>query len=299
MVINSFGQFSNFDFTYNKYEKLCETLLKSDLSILTVKDYILMEDKPNKFVIIRHDIDDETDLTYAIRMAKTENKLGFKTSYYFRTCENVFNTDCIKQIEQLGHEIGYHYEVLGETEGDYEKAIELFEVNLNKFKKICDIKTIAQHGGPLRNCLNVVKISNIVQIFKQMIQGKHILDRWESKDMWTKYDYEKYGIIGEPYLSIDFGKIAYLSDTNRSWINTKYRLKDKVNSGVNLKSIKKTDDLIENIKSEKLQKIHILIHPSNWKITLHEWMMWFILQHLRNIGKRILLIMQKDGLNAK
>ncbi|TFH44462.1 MAG: hypothetical protein E4G94_03790, partial [ANME-2 cluster archaeon] len=165
-MVMSFFRWSigeKFDFTYPKYEKLCKTLVESKLTILTVKDYISMEIKPERFVIIRHDIDDESDLVYATRMAKTENELGIKTTYYFRTCAKVFDVNCIKEISQLNHEIGYHYEVLGECEGDYEKAIELFELNMRKFREICEIQTIAQHGGPLRNCLNVVKFSNIME----------------------------------------------------------------------------------------------------------------------------------------
>jgi len=284
--------FTNFDFTYTKYEELCEALMRSNLKVLTVKDYILMESKPEKFVIIRHDIDDETDLFYSVLMAKTENALGIKATYYFRICKNVFKVESIKQIAELGHEIGYHYEVLGEAEGDYNKAIKLFEDHLRKFRKIYDVKTIAQHGGPLRNCLNVVKILNIVQIFRQMIRGEHVLDRWESKDIWKIYDYRKYGIIGEPYLSIDFNKVTYLSDTNRSWMDTKYRLKDKVKSESKIIAVSKTDEIIENIKNNNLQRVHFLIHPSNWKVTFTEWLSWLLLQKIRNIGKRILLIVK-------
>lgn len=273
--------------------ELCEALIKSDLKMLTVKDYILMESKPEKFVIIRHDIDDETDLSYAVRMAEAENAMGIKATYYFRICKNVFKIESIKHIADLGHEIGYHYEVLGEAEGDYNKAIKLFEAHLRKFRKVYDVKTIAQHGGPLRNCLNVIKISNAVQVFKQMIIGEHVFDRWESKDIWRIYDYRKYGIIGEPYLSIDFNKVAYFSDTNRSWIDTKYRIKDKVKSESKIITVSKTDEIIKNIKNNNLERVHFLIHPSNWKATFREWISWFFLQKIRNFGKRILLIVKK------
>jgi hypothetical protein len=36
----------------------------------------------------------------------------------------------------MGHEIGYHYEVLSEANGDPEKAIELFRSNLEKLRQI-------------------------------------------------------------------------------------------------------------------------------------------------------------------
>jgi len=278
------------DFTYFKYIKFCKTLCNSNLIIITLEDYLSMEKAPEKFAIIRHDIDDEVDLTYAMKMAKTEHELGIKATYYFRTNEKVFNAQYIKDISDLGHEIGYHYEVLGEAEGDFEKAIELFERELGSFRKICDVKTIAQHGGPLKKGLNVVKFSNVLEVIIQILQGKKIFDYWESKELWKKYDFKKYDIIGEPYLSLNFDKILYLSDTNRSWIDTKYRLKDKITSkkaiGYNLKN---TEDIIQELESGRLQKVHILIHPSNWKENFGEWIKWSLLQQMRNIGKKVLI----------
>jgi hypothetical protein len=281
------------DFTYPKYVKLCKVVIDANITILTVKDYVLMNEKPDKFVIFRHDIDDEVDLYYASKMAKTEAELGFKTTYYFRTCEKVFKPEIIREIVDLGHEMGYHYEVLGDAEGDYSKAIELFGSELGRFREVCDVKTIAQHGGPLRSGLNVVTLSNMLELLKCIIQRKPIFDHWESKEIWKKYDFRDYEIIGEPYLSIDFDSVVYLSDTNRSWIDTKYRLKDRVGAEQSInavRDIRRTDDLIEAIESGRLQRIHILIHPSNWKETFGEWVKWFMLQQMRNAGKRLLVM---------
>ena len=264
----------------------------SDLTALTVRDYVSTEKKPDNFVIIRHDIDDESDLYYASKMAMTENEMGIKATYYFRICKNVFDVDLIKKISEMGHEIGYHYEVLGEAEGDYGRALQLFEHHLKKFRGVCEVNTIAQHGGPLRNCLNVVKLSNIIKVFESMLKGERVFDRWESKEIWKRYDYKKYGIIGEPYLSIDFNEVTYLSDTNRSWVDTKYRMKDKVDSELRTNNIETTDEIINNIKNKNIQKVHFLIHPSNWKMSMLEWTLWLLLQQIRNIGKRTLVILK-------
>ncbi len=285
--------YEKMDFTYHKYETFCKVLAESGIPVLTVRDYILLEKKPAKFTIIRHDIDDESDLDYALRMAVTENNFGLQTTYYFRICKNVFNTEAIKQISKLGHEIGYHYEVLGEAKGDYKKAIELFEQHLEEFRKYYDVKTIAQHGGPLRNCLNVVKISNIRSVFAYFLRGEQIFDHWESKDLWKKYDYSMYGIIGEPYISINFAEVMYLSDTNRSWVDNVYRMKDRVNSNFQFVAIKKTDEIINHLRIGDLKKTHFLIHPSNWKITVKEWVIWLFLQYARNMGKRILIVLKQ------
>jgi hypothetical protein len=280
------------DFTFAKYVELCREILDSDCSILTVEKYLTMEKRPDKFVIIRHDIDDDADLAYALKMAKFEAELGIATTYYFRTCKSVFKIDVIKEIATMGHEIGYHYEVLGDAEGDYGRAIRLFETELNKFKNVSNVKTIAQHGGPLRSGLNVVTLSGVLGIIKNMLQRNNIFDHWESKNLWKKYDFKKYGIIGEVYLSIDYSKVAYLSDTNRTWIDSSYRLKDYVeeyNEKNSQTHIKNTDELIENVKGNNLQKFIILVHPSNWKESFREWLTWLILQQVRNTGKRCLV----------
>jgi len=280
------------DFTFAKYMELCKEILDSDYSVLTVEKYLMMAKRPDKFVIIRHDIDDDADLAYALKMAKFEAELGIATTYYFRTCKSVFKTDVIKEIAKMGHEIGYHYEVLGEAGGDYSKAIRLFETELTKFRDISNIKTIAQHGGPLRSGLNVVTLSGVVGILKCILQRKPIFDHWESKDLWKKYDFKKYGIIGEVYLSIDYSEVMYLSDTNRTWKDTSYRLKDRVGENHEKSTgvvIENTDGLIKKVKSETFQKLVILIHPSNWKESFWEWLTWFILQQVRNTGKRCLV----------
>ncbi|MCX9010317.1 MAG: hypothetical protein OIN66_04255 [Candidatus Methanoperedens sp.] len=288
------------DFTYFKYIKFCQALIDSGLKILTLKDYLSMNELPEKFAIIRHDIDDESDLAYAMKMAEAEYELGFKTTYYFRSNEKVFNVDYIKRISGFGHEIGYHYEVLGEADGDFEEAIKLFESNLDKFRKICEIKTIAQHGGPLKNGLNVISFSNVLEIIMQTLRGQRIFDNWESKELWKRYDFKTYGIIGEPYLSLNFDEIMYLSDTNRSWVDTRYRIKDKIQSrrAIGVYNIKCTEDIIQELKSGRLRKVHILIHPSNWKDNFSDWTKWLLLQQIRTIGKRVLIIFWKAKLNS-
>jgi hypothetical protein len=280
------------DFTFAKYVELCREMLDSNYSILTVAKYLTMAQKPDKFAIIRHDIDDDADLAYAMKMARFEAELGSAATYYFRTCKSVFKIDRIKEIAKLGHEIGYHYEVLGEAKGDYDTAIRSFETELNKFKDVAIIKTIAQHGGPLRSGLNVVTLSGIFGIFKNLVHRNNIFDHWESKDLWKKYDFKKYGIIGEVYLSIDYSEVAYLSDTNRTWMDTSYRLKDHVEKNDGNGSeviIKNTDELIDNVKNSNLQKLVILVHPSNWRERFWEWLRWLVLQQLRNNGKRCLV----------
>ena len=66
-------------------------------------------------------------------MAEIENNYGVRSTYYFRAKKNVFVPQIILKIAEMGHEIGYHYECLSDTNGDVEKALIDFE-NLKKLR---------------------------------------------------------------------------------------------------------------------------------------------------------------------
>ena len=50
----------------------------------------------------------------ALVIAKIEKEIGIKASYYFRIVKESYDEDVIRQIAEMGHEIGYHYENLSE-----------------------------------------------------------------------------------------------------------------------------------------------------------------------------------------
>lgn len=238
------------DFTLEKYRELWRTLNTSE--VFKVGSYC--EEKPTSgFVILRHDIDRKP--LNALKMAELESKLGVQSTYYFRY-PYTFKPEIIEKIHELGHEIGYHYEVLSKAGGDYEKAIKLFEYELNEFRKIIDIKTICMHGNPL---------------------SKH-----DNRDLWKRYDFRDFGIIGEAYLSIK--NVNYFSDTGRSW-NWKNKIRDfMLNQKENI-AVNTTNDLIRLIKSKKLSNFYVLVHPERWSSNKVEWAFSYMKDFAFNIGK--------------
>ena len=153
------------DFTVEKYKGLCLALLDTGYTPLTVYSYLTGKPKNNnnKLVVLRHDIDRKPK--NALQMAELEHELGIQSTYYFRF-PYTFKPDIIRKIHDLGHEVGYHYEVLSKAKGDYEKAVELFEQELNEFRKIVDVKTIGMHGSPL--------------------------SRYDNRDLWKRYDFNEF-----------------------------------------------------------------------------------------------------------
>ena len=252
------------DFTLEKYRELCQALTNSHYVLLTVADYLESPNLPQKFAILRHDID--TRPWKAMRIAEIEKIFGIRSTYYFRFNQEVFQPYFIKELANLGHEIGYHYETLDNAKGDYKKAIELFEYELNEFRKIIDIKTICMHGNPLT--------------------------KWDNRHLWNKYDFTQYNLVGEAYLSIDFKDLQYFSDSGRNWGNGG-KVKDTVISGsVNQQSVGRrvnsTDKLIKLLVKEELAHIYLLSHPGVWSDNFYSWTGELIKNMTINLVKRLI-----------
>ena len=251
------------DFSIEKYEELCSTLLENNYDIITFRQY-LSGDHETRFAILRHDVDSKSGR--ALRMAKIENKMGINASYYFRTKKSVFNLDIIKSIYDLGHEIGYHYEVLSKTGGDHLKAIKLFERELNEFRKFVDIETICMHGSPL--------------------------SKYDNRDLWKLYDFRFFGLAGEAYLSAG-DDLDYFSDTGWSWGN-KNKLRDIIKNNRSMKTFDMTDDILSYMAKNAANKIYLLVHPENWTNSNCEWYCAYGENRAKNFAKSILKILY-DG----
>ena len=249
------------DFTLDKYQELCQVLGKN-YRVCTVSEY-LSEKPEGKIAVVRHDVDRK--IKNSLNMAKREHEWGIRSSYYFRY-PSTFNPEIIRKIRDLGHEIGYHYEVLSKTNGDFTQAIDLFQKELEEFRKICPVETICMHGSPL--------------------------SKYNNRDLWKHYDYHSYGIRGEAFLSFeqDHDDIHYLTDTGRTWSN-KHSLRDVMKTNPEKDrplSLDTTDDLIAWLSVGSEKKLYITVHPERWSSNIGEWLVWSFLDFLMNIGKKIL-----------
>ena len=241
------------EFTLDIYELLLSCLDAQGYIFTTFKEYFSNHKK--KVVILRHDVDKLPN--NALRMANLENRLGIEASYYFRNVKESYNEDIIKQIADMGHEIGYHYENLSLCGGNSELSIINFELNLEKFRKIYPVKTICMHGSPF--------------------------SKYDNKKLWEKYDYRDYGIIAEPYFDIDYDEVFYITDTGRSWNNSNASIRDKVSSKFDIK-IKDTHHLIEKIQNNELpDKIMINVHPQRWNDEFVPWVSELVRQSVKNV----------------
>ncbi len=246
------------DFTLVQYRRLLQKIRSQGYKVTSFENYQSNPNLSGRVALLRQDVDKLP--TSALKIAYLQKDLGIQSSFYFRIKESVFRPDIVEQIANLGHEIGYHYEDLAMQNGDYVKAIISFEQNLNKIRKYYPVKTICMHGSPL--------------------------SKWDNKWLWSKYDYREYGIIGEPYIDLDYSEILYLTDTGRRWNTQKYNVRDKVDSTFNFK-FKNTNSIIYCLENDKLpDKLMLTIHPQRWHDNYYYWIYEFLTQNFKNMIKK-------------
>lgn len=248
------------DFTMVKYEELCRSILDVGYTPVTVHQYLTCP-PDNRIVILRHDVDRKPE--NAQKMAELEHALGIASTYYFRH-PATFAPEIIDRVRALGHEVGYHYEVLAKANGDYEKAIDLFARELEELRSFCDIRTICMHGSPL--------------------------SRHDNRDLWKVYDFRDYGITGEAYLSMVGNNLQYFTDTGRNW-NGRYSVRDAM-PGAEQAPVKTTDDLALWIRSGKSRGLYLTVHPNRWAVSEAEWAAGYVMDLVMNAGKAVLVVMR-------
>jgi len=251
------------DYTQKKYACLIECLADRYPSY-SILDYVLAQRShslPESYFIMRHDVD--ANNLNALAMAQIDARNGIRATYYFRVKPLHFRPSIIKRIAELGHEIGYHYEVLSDTKGDLKKARLLFDANLKKIRSLAPVRTVCMHGRSLSPHNNL--------------------------DFWKKYALEEFDLVAEPYLSIDYSNKYYFTDTSCCWDNRRYNLRDIVNSRGDM-GISTTDDLIAFLRTSDPKRGAILTHSIFW---VDNWVLWTFNRFLFLALNQVKLIKKK------
>lgn len=244
------------DFTIDIYDNLLDSLQSAGYKFLTFRDYIQNNGfGDSKAIILRHDVDDRK--MNSLLFAKMQQQKGIKGTYYFRMVPESYNEDVIREIESMGHEIGYHYEDMDFARGNKDEALKFFEKHLEKLRSIATIDTVCMHGSPK--------------------------SEYDNKDVWKKYDYKEYGIIGEPYFDMDFETIYYITDTGRMWDGFKVSVRDKVKTNREWPVYHSTKDLITAIDNGSFpNQVMMNFHPQRWMNEFPKWFKEWAVQSVKN-----------------
>ncbi|MBM4403004.1 MAG: hypothetical protein FJ042_01225 [Candidatus Cloacimonetes bacterium] len=229
------------DFTFDVFILLIKKLKSAGYLFQTVRDYINQPEK--KVVLLRHDIDIWAGFTRTF--AKIEHDLGVRGTYYYRTIKYCYDPAVMKQVAALGHEIGYHYEDLTSADGNIELALKTFEGNVQKFRLVYPVETVCMHGR----------------------SGSP----FDNRDIWKHAKLGDYGLIAEPYISLDFDRMLYLTDTSQSWNGSGVAVRDKVTSSFEME-FDTTWDILQGI--DKLpDQIMFTFHPELWALSYRGWLL--------------------------
>ena len=244
------------DFTIKKYSRLLRSLQQNGYEFITFEDYCLGV-RMNRFVILRHDVDEMAH--NALEIAEVENKLGIISTFFFRIVKHSNHPEIIRKIVSLGHQIGYHYEDLAMANGDKELAYTNFQKNLKYFRSFAPVATICMHGSSM--------------------------SEFDNRLLWQTYDYKNDGIIGEPYFSVNFNEVFYLTDTGYCWDGYKTAVRDTAPNKFNL-SFHTTDDIIEAINQGLLPNQVMILAHTLWTDNLLKWLFIYVREKSRNSVKR-------------
>jgi len=251
------------DFTLKKYKELLEVLIEKSYAVQTFEEFI--NNPKDKVVVLRHDVDRRS--INATWLGKIEKELNVKGSYYFRIVPESNDKNVIQKIVSMGHEVGYHYEDLGMTKGDYEKAYKNYIKNLAYFRTFYPVTTVCMHGSPE--------------------------NRIDNRQIWKKYNYKKSGIIAEPYFDVDYDKVFYITDTGRAWNKKSVIVRDKVKTKFNI-PINSIDHMMNLIRQDKIpDQLIISTHPHRWFDIGGLWFKELIMQNIKNVVKAILIKYRK------
>ena len=252
------------DFTSLKYSELVLALKDAGYEFVTYAEYCEGK-RAEKLVVMRHDVDKR--VLCAMNMAREERRMKVKASYYLRENMVLYGKHVIKFFAERGHEVGYHYEELVKERGDVDKAYARFVRNIEEMRQVVDVRTITMHGSPM--------------------------SRFDSKEMWQKYDYKKLGLIGEPQMDVDWGEMVYLTDTGRSWngVSRRDKVADRVSEWKEKGWVyETTDDVIKAVKEGRFPTcVMMTVHPQRWSDNMWEWTLELVMHKLKNVVKWVLL----------
>ncbi|MCG3215609.1 MAG: hypothetical protein KAS63_02760 [Candidatus Heimdallarchaeota archaeon] len=174
-LIFSFKQWQG-NYSIKLYGLFLDELKKTKYSVKLFSDYKDMNSdvESNKInIYLRHDVD--LSIPRLLKLIKLEKERGLFSTLFFRLHSKKYSftkiIPIIKRLAAEGFEIGYHYEVLSQTKGNTEEALNLFTRELIELRNIAPVKVVSHHGDKYSNH----KIWPLID--------KEKLDVWSAYDM--------------------------------------------------------------------------------------------------------------------
>jgi hypothetical protein len=224
-------------FLLREYLCLLESLKAAGYSLGPVNDYFGEYVPP--FVFLRHDVDRFP--TRALVMAREERELGIRSTYYFRCDKNTrYSEYHIREIADMGHEVGFHYESFSRHKGDIQRSLTAFKEELIALRQFQEVATVAPHGDPLSKYSNMER-ADILNL-------------------------KELGILGDAQFDINFSNVLYITDTGGIFGSSNNR-RDWV-EGQNLRTPTPPDELAAALCPSTTGLVLLSTHPERWPSSL-------------------------------
>ncbi len=233
-------------FYYKNWDKFCGALKECGLKLCTGEESL---HATGKFIVLKHDV--EGAVPNAYKLASIEHEHGICGSYYVQAflLKDPANVALLQKMQEMGHEISYHYDVLDAHSGDYDAAQKDFQKYLDEFHTNgFAFQTICQHGNPVKQRIGYT--SN-----RDFFRNKDIRKRYpDFVDMVVNYSQH----VRTPY--------KYISDAGYGW---------------NIITLPETNDLHPEVKNTRIGGFKSLTnlivesdcsfvvstHPHRWRNT--------------------------------
>jgi hypothetical protein len=180
------------------YTETIKRALHLGYKFYTFNNYIEGSTK-EQCIILRHDID--FSIERALEMAKIEHSLGVPGTYFFRLHAKTYNPYefksylILRQIRDMGHEVGLHTEALDVEYITKENSLDIFRREKEILEQILQISinSAAEHRD---------------------FTG---LNRDWNNHFFAKYTKEEAGILNYPFEDRFFKDMKYISDSLGNW----------------------------------------------------------------------------------
>lgn len=183
-------------FTFQHYEESLKLAKRKGYTFSTLGDFDHNKES-SRLIILRHDLDYAT-IQKAQSFAEIENQLNIKATYFVRVHSDEYNPFgfksyyALRQILNMGHEIGLHYEHLD----------------------FCDITkedpaTVITKGKRLLELIFDIKIKGM--------SGHGSFTDIQNWHFWKDHNFRDFGFEYDAYGDKFMSSMLYIDDSLRHW----------------------------------------------------------------------------------
>ena len=121
----------------------------------------------------------------------------------------------------------------------------------------------------------------ILKSYGNLFKDGSSSSKYDNRLLWKNHSLSEFGLVGEPYLSVDFNKVYYMTDTGYAWDGGKYAVRDIVESPFSLK-FHTTAQVVDCINEGNFPEKALILAHTLWTGNGLQWDLLHLREFLRN-----------------